>query len=99
MIPYLAQLLADPYDAVRLIAERSLRAQPGFANLEYDFMAPPSERSAVRLRLWRGWHRTRKTVKRPTGDPILIDTDGSLDWMTFDRLLRQRDDRSVNLAE
>ena len=99
VIPYLAQLLADPYDAVRLIAQRSLRAQPGFANLEYDFLAPPGERAAVRLRLWRGWHRTRKTAKRPTGDPILIDADGSLDWTTFNRLLRQRDDRSVNLAE
>ncbi len=99
VIPYLAQLLADPYDAVRLIAQRSLRAQPGFANLEYDFMAPPSERSALRRRLWRGWHLTRKAAKRPTGDPILIAADGTLDWTAFERILRQRDDRSVNLAE
>jgi hypothetical protein len=99
IIPYLAQLLSDPYDAVRYIAARSLRAQPGFGAFEYDFMATPAERNAVRQRLLRGWHRTRATANRPTGDSILISSDGSLDWASFQRLFRQRNNTPVNLAE
>ncbi len=99
VVPYLAQLLSDPYDAVRYIAWQSLRSQPGFRDLDYDFMAPARERDAVRLRLLRGWHRTRASAQRPTGAPILITPDGTLDWTRFEQLLRQRDETPVNLAE
>ena len=57
MAPYLAQLLDDPYQAVRLIAYRSLRSLPGYETFEYDFLAPAPERAAARLRaleIWRG---------------------------------------------
>jgi len=40
----LAELLDDPYSAVRFVAHRSLRTLPGFANYDYDFLAPPAER-------------------------------------------------------
>jgi hypothetical protein len=46
----LATVLNDPYDAVRLIAGRSLRTLPGFGSFEFDFLAPPAERVAVTLR-------------------------------------------------
>jgi hypothetical protein len=46
--PYLAALLDDPYSAVRFIAARSLRTFPGFSTLDYDFLAPPERRRAVR---------------------------------------------------
>jgi hypothetical protein len=47
--PFLAQLLDDPYSAVRFVAYRALRALPGFGDLQYDFVGAPDERrQAVR---------------------------------------------------
>ena len=47
MVPHLAELLNDPYDAVRYIAYRSLRSLPQFANFEYDFS--PTRNSGLKL--------------------------------------------------
>ena len=46
----LARLLDDPYAAVRRVAGNALRAQPGFEEFEYDFLAPPSQRQERRQR-------------------------------------------------
>jgi hypothetical protein len=46
----LALLLDDPYSAVRLVAHRALREQPGFESFDYDFLAPPDELRAAALR-------------------------------------------------
>jgi hypothetical protein len=43
----LAELLADPYSAVRLVALRALRAQPGLEAFDYDFLAEPAQRQAA----------------------------------------------------
>jgi len=45
----LGQLMEDPYDAVRFIAERSLRSLRGVntRDLVYDFVAPPNARAGV----------------------------------------------------
>ena len=39
MAPYLAELLSDPYSAVRSIAGESLQTLPDFADLDYDYVA------------------------------------------------------------
>lgn len=51
--PLLAELLDDPYAAVRFVAHRSLRSLPGFAAFSYDFVAPPEARKAARERALR----------------------------------------------
>ena len=38
MAPFLAELLNDPYSAVRFIAGRSLESLPGFEKLGYDYV-------------------------------------------------------------
>ncbi len=43
----LTPLLDDPYDAVRFVAARSLRTLPGLADVDYDFLDPPSQRRAA----------------------------------------------------
>jgi hypothetical protein len=86
-VQVLAELLVDPYAAVRFVAARSLRAQPGYADLDYDFLAPPAAREqarqAVRLRL-------TATGKLP---------ENSLDELTLHVLLSARDNRPVTIAE
>src|SRR5688500_10703630 len=45
--PYLAQLMDDPYPAVRYIAHRSLRTLPEYKNFAFDFSPDPSRRPSV----------------------------------------------------
>lgn len=51
----LGVLMDDPYDAVRYIAERSLRSLPGLAldraALDYDFVRAPNQRAPVAARV------------------------------------------------
>ena len=96
--PFLACLLTDPYDAVRIIARRSLRKQPGFHDFEYDFLGRESERVEARERAWKLW------LDRPLGDrqygrELLIDPATGIQRDAIKRLLDQRDDRPVHLLE
>jgi hypothetical protein len=97
--PYLAQLLADPYHAVRYLANRALRRQPGFSGFEYDYAAPAPELAAATARALDLWTRTTPPERRPKRDELLIDSAGRLDVERLTRLLGQRDDKRVVLAE
>jgi hypothetical protein len=97
--PYLAQLLEDRYDAVRYIAERSLRRLPGFHDLEYDFVGPPAQRAAAHQRALQIWARVPKPQQRPFAAPVLIDAQGRVQRAPFERLWKQRDDRPMTINE
>ena len=97
---FLAQLLLDPYDAVRYVAQRSLRQLPGFADLEYDFVAPAEQRAAVGRRIAKKAQR-RERAARPVAErtALLQQPDGKVDRDELVRWLRRRDDRQVILGE
>jgi hypothetical protein len=105
MPPYLAQLLVDPYDAVRFIAHRTLKGMEGFGDLEYNFVGSPQELAEGRRRALEIWKKGRIADGAGTDadplerDAVLIGPDGALDLETFGRLLEQRDDRVVDLRE
>jgi len=97
--PFLIGLLDDPYDAVRLIAYRSLRALPGMQNFGYDYTAPHERRLldvSEALALWRA-----APLASPSPFPprLLYDETGTLDGEAVQRLASQRDDRRVSLRE
>jgi len=98
-VPYLAQLLEDRYDAVRYIAERSLRRLPGFHDFEYDFVGPPAQRAAAHQRALQIWARGQKPQGRPFTSPMLIDARGRVQQAPFERLWKQRDDRPMTINE
>lgn len=98
MPPFLAQLLDDPYDAVRFIASRSLKSIPGFAPLDYDFAAPQPLRYAAQLTTMRMWDRERGGI-RLTQPALLFDPRGSLQVDEMLRLLKTRNNRPVLLRE
>jgi hypothetical protein len=98
-VPYLAQLLEDPYPAVRYIAARSLKRLPGFEDFSVDFVGSADHRSQARVRALDIWEQARGGRLDQTGEAILIDQDGRLDHATFERLLKQRDDRDIDLKE
>ena len=99
MIPYLAQLLDDPYDSVRFVAERSLRKRPPFADFAYDFLSPAVERRRATQHAVGGSAFTHANAPEDNGAAILMDGSGSLETERFGRLLRKRDDSPVLLRE
>jgi hypothetical protein len=97
--PFLGQLLDDRYNAVRFIAHRSLKRLPGFGDFEYDFMSAPATRAAAVVNARNLWQQTQDGQKRPFATQTLIDHAGRNLDADFHRLLRQRDDRPVEIAE
>ena len=99
LAPYLGVVLTDPYSTVRYIAERSLRSQPEYAQLDYDFIDPYEARMQAREKVLDTWFSLPVERLDRTGTRILIDAEGNLDYETLFALARQRDDRPVVLAE
>ncbi len=93
----LAQLLADPYAAVRHISHRSLKTLPQFGAFEFDYTADRAANQQGAVRAFKVWQRTPKQ----TGDneTVLLTRDGNLASQEFTRLNRSRDNRQVLLAE
>ncbi|MQA29510.1 MAG: C cytochrome precursor [Luteitalea sp.] len=98
MAPYLAQLLNDPYDAVRFIADRSLRSLPGFASMQYEFTAPEAQRRDAQSRAMTIWDRERLRERR-TESHLLLDSRGELRVPDLLRLIGQRNSRRMLLRE
>jgi len=98
MAPYLAQLLQDPYAVVRYIAHRSLKRLPGYGQFEYDYVGPEEERQQRQRQAFEIWNGQ---AKRLTNDPSALLIEASGRWKTDDvaRLLRQRNDRRMELLE
>ena len=98
MVPYLGELLGDPYDAVRFIAATSLRTVPGFETLPYDFMGERSERIEAAIDALGAWRNSTRSRERR--DPeLLFGPDGTLDTAAMRRLFDQRDRRPLFLRE
>jgi hypothetical protein len=98
MAPFLAQLLDDPYDAVRFIAGRSLRTLPEFHDFQYDFAAAPDRRRDAQRRVMAVWPRVRPQLPRADDDRLLI-AHGDLNVDAVLRLLAQRNNRRMLLRE
>jgi hypothetical protein len=100
MAPYLGQLLEDPYDAVRYIAQRSLKRLPGFDDFEdQGFLGSSAEREAIHANVLKIWSKNDDTPRKENAPQVLIDAAGRIMTSKFRELLRQRNDRDVRLLE
>jgi hypothetical protein len=99
MPPVLAPLLEDPYDAVRYIALRSLKTLPGYSEFAFDFMSPAQERTNARHRAVDAWQQREQVQAADRSAEVLLDKIGNVNESELNRLLHERDDRPVNLAE
>lgn len=100
MIPLLAELLDDPYDAVRFMAYRSLSSIEGYEGFKFDFMASPGERAKQVVELLNRWRaESGGPSPRRIGKALLLDVNGDVRRDEIDRLLRERDNRPVTLVE
>lgn len=89
--PILATLAADPYEAVRYIALRSLKRTPGFSEFDADHLQPEEEMAAVAERIVEIWRE--KNPEATVDDRLILRRD------TLTRLLKSRDNRPVVIAE
>jgi len=90
---YLAELLDDPYDAVRYIAGRSIRQHPGFEDFNYDYVAEPAL-------LESKVQQARKRASQSGVDrPLLRVSGGTLDSNWAEKLTLIRNDRDVFIDE
>lgn len=101
--PYLAELLTDPYDAVRFVAWESIKkSMTEFETLSqdamsYDFLQPEPDRIEFAQRIRTLWDA--RAADRTAMEGVLVGVDGLLQQDAFDRLLQQRDQRPVSLLE
>jgi predicted CXXCH cytochrome family protein len=100
--PILGQLIDDPYAAVRLVAERSLRKHTALLGSDYDYTIDPRQRPPERERVCAAWARQPDVAEIPESKASLL-----LAWPknlaaqneSFNRWLRLREDRPVRLRE
>ena len=97
--PFLLQLMQDPYPAVRYIAARSLKALPDYADMDYDFLNDLSQATIEAEKLLSVWREQTKRTQLQGRRQLLMDDQGNLDRAWLERLLKDRDDRRVFLAE
>jgi predicted CXXCH cytochrome family protein len=98
LVPYLIHLMEDPYSAVRYMAYRSLRQIPGFADILFDYVAPPNQREVAVQAIRERWQKMAAQTDR-SGREVLMNAAGELDSSTVNRLLREQDPRTVDLIE
>jgi hypothetical protein len=100
MLPVLAELLLDPYEAVRHAAHGSIRAIPGYAQHAFDYLGPEDVRRAARQELLAQWRADpARAPANGSAARLLLDARGALDEARFAELLAERDDRRVFRGE
>jgi hypothetical protein len=93
----LAELLDDPYDAVRIVAGRALLAQPGFEDFAFDPVPMPFARKPAAPGAVARWQELRDPGA--VAPEPLFTPSGERDAEVFSRLLRERDHKTVHLLE
>jgi predicted CXXCH cytochrome family protein len=98
LAPFAARLLDDSYGPVRYVAARSLRTLPGYEDLKFDFLGTTNERQQVMESVSSSWrNHLQPSVK--TNPDLLLQSDGRPDEDRISVLLRNRDNRPVNVYE
>src|SRR5262249_34111969 len=79
--PILAQLLDDPYAAVRGVAERSCRKNGIAMPQPYDYSLDPKSRPSARDQLWKEWESTAQPL---SNSQVLISQAGGIERDRFE---------------
>ncbi len=99
LYPHLIFTLNDPYAAVRFAAWKSLRSLPKFEDFEFDYPADDAKQKEALSRAYRKWWFEVRDPRVGFRPETILDPSGQFQQATFDRLLDQRDQRKILLAE
>lgn len=92
---YLAQLLNDPYLAIRLIARRSLQTLPGLAELEMMPLGSDAERGEAIRSIIATWDQEQHSAN----PALLLGPQNTVQTKQIDSLIKQRDNTPMTLTE
>ena len=96
MEPLLLVQMNDPYDAIRIISERSMTSLPGRSSFRLDVLAGYQQRSiAINDELAEMHQKQRIDPK----SRVLINPEGVFDFSRAQQLIQQRDQRPIYLRE
>ena len=96
MPPALMIGIGDPYDAVRLISERSLRTIPEWSQFEVDVIGPPEIRAGI---IGAAMGRLEKTLTGVPRPAVLFDENPRFNTNGAVELIQRRENRDVMLLE
>ncbi len=97
--PILAELLDDPYYAVRFITHRSMKRFSPFENLEYNFTDTEEELLKAQEAVRATWFEEPGRNQDHRNPDVLTNPDGSLIMETLTNILSRRDDAPIDIAE
>jgi hypothetical protein len=99
-LPFLAQLLDDPYSMTRFMAAGSLE-KLGVELQPYDFLESPQNRPSAAEAMQKEFRFPKPTDANSTANGVLpfIGGDQALNRKLLEKLLLQRDDRPITLNE
>ena len=96
---FLAELLDDPYAAVRYVAYKALKSFPDYESFEYDYVANQSlleEAQKQAIDIWEN----KQDGKTGTGaENLLLMETGKVNLELLQTLLENRDDTPIRLRE
>ncbi len=104
----LTQSLDDPYAVVRSVADRSLRSLLQTEKLDYDYIAPAEQRQKLQAVLLDQTSKRFAASQRSDGKKsrsveqwrqLLLNSDGELLLDELRQLVRDRDNRDLELPE
>ncbi|MDG1890444.1 MAG: cytochrome c3 family protein [Verrucomicrobiota bacterium] len=97
---FLAELLDDPYSAVRYVAFDALRHYEGFESYAYDFVADPETLAQAQISAIEIWEQSvRPHYQGPYKASLLLDSTGQADRKRIAALLGMRNDTPMRLRE
>lgn len=96
-MPFVAQLLDDPYLAIRYIARRSLRSLEGLADLTVNMYGPLEPRQRAIAAIAQYWYENQESDVEKRQELLFLN--GELDYERVQRLIRECDKSPVFLDE
>ncbi len=94
--PYLLLGLNDPYDAVRLVAARSLKTLPQRLSPDIDPLASESDRMEAFNKTIMAFDERSRAIPKPS---VLVDEQGRFDFKRIRGYLEMRNHQPVYLHE
>lgn len=96
-MPFLAQLLDDPYLAIRFIARRSLRSLEGLSGLQVNMYGPVEARQRTIGAIAQYWYENQEGDLEKSKK--LLFRNGELDYERVQQLIKECDNSPVFLDE
>ncbi len=96
-MPFLAQLLDDPYLAIRFIARRSLRSLEGLSGLKVNMYGPVEARQRAIAAIAQYWYENQESDVKKRKELLFLN--GELDYERVQRLIKECDNSPVFLDE